>query len=84
MIYLIGEMLVLLLAAAAIGFAAAWFLRGMRHGLAGDERTAALWSMRLSAAEAEYEAKSLAAEAATKTVGSAEAGESEAPPGEDD
>lgn len=64
MIYLIGEMLLLLLAAAAIGFAAAWFLRGMRHGLAGDERTAALWSMRLSAAEAEYEAKSLAAEAA--------------------
>lgn len=64
MIYLIGEILLLLVLAAAIGFVAAWVLRGMRAGHAGDERTAAVWSMRLSAAEAEYEAKSLATEAA--------------------
>jgi predicted flap endonuclease-1-like 5' DNA nuclease len=64
MIYLIGEMLLLLLIAAAIGFIAAWILRGLKAGTAGDARTAAVWSMRLSAAEAEYEAKSLAAEAA--------------------
>lgn len=64
MIYLIGEMLVLLLVAAAIGFVAAWVLRGMGHARAGDDRTAAVWSLRLSAAEAEYEAKSTAAEAA--------------------
>jgi predicted flap endonuclease-1-like 5' DNA nuclease len=64
MIYLIGEMLVLLLIAAAIGFIAAWVLRGMGHARADDDRTAAVWSLRLSAAEAEYEAKSTAAEAA--------------------
>ncbi len=64
MIYLIAEMLFLIIAAAAIGFLAGWLLKGMAHARAGDERTAAIWSMRLSAAEAEYEAKSLAADAA--------------------
>ena len=64
MIYLIGEMLLLLLIAAAIGFAAAWVLRGLGQSRAMGEAAAALWSQRLSAAEAEYEAKSLAAEAA--------------------
>lgn len=64
MIYLIGEMLLLLVLAAAIGFLAAWLLRGLGHARAGDDRTAAVWSLRLSAAEAEYEAKSTAAEAA--------------------
>ena len=57
MIYLIGEMLLLLLIAAAIGFAAAWVLRGLGQSRAMGEAAAALWSQRLSAAEAEYEAK---------------------------
>lgn len=64
MTYLIMEMLVWLLLAAAIGFGAAWFLRGQAGFGAATSQSAADWSFKVTALEAEYQAKLLAAEAA--------------------
>ena len=64
MMYLITEILVWLLVAAAIGFAAAWFIRGALGSQAAAGHDAAAWSVKLTAAEADFEARYLAAEAA--------------------
>ncbi|MCC6917799.1 MAG: hypothetical protein IT548_01270 [Alphaproteobacteria bacterium] len=64
MTYLIAEILVFLAASALIGFVAAWVLRGARAGAAAAAEGDATWSHRLTVAEADFEAKALAAEAA--------------------
>lgn len=64
MTYLIVEMLAFLAVAALIGFAAAWLIRGGRAAAAATAEGDASWTHRLTVAEADFEAKAMAAEAA--------------------
>ena len=64
MMYLIAEMLVFLAAVTLFGFIAAWVIRGARAGATAAAEGDAAWSQRLTVAEADFEAKALAAEAA--------------------
>jgi predicted flap endonuclease-1-like 5' DNA nuclease len=64
MTYLIAEMLFWLLAAAALGAAAAWLIRGALGSQRAAGMSESVWSARMTAAEADFEARALAAEAA--------------------
>lgn len=64
MTYLIVEILAFLAAAALIGFVAAWLIRGGRAAASATAEGDASWTHRMTVAEADFEAKAMAAEAA--------------------
>jgi predicted flap endonuclease-1-like 5' DNA nuclease len=63
MTYLIGEIILYLLLALALGLLAGWLLRGLSDTSKITNASAAEWSGRMSTAEADYEARALTAEA---------------------
>ncbi|BCW87259.1 hypothetical protein sos41_03880 [Alphaproteobacteria bacterium SO-S41] len=64
MTYLIAEMLLWLVLAAALGFATAWFIRGALGSQRAAGESESVWSAKLTSAEAGFEARTAAAEAA--------------------